>query len=137
MIPITPGMIKGGAVFMFLSAVFIWGCRVQKQMDKAKINKLIDRNKQYVEIIDTFQDNVDTLDTAIKEQNAAIDELGEETERRVMSLRSAHESANERLRANYDAAISRSKDETAELRERMADLSVAEACHEAWVEVSK
>ena len=137
MIPITPGMIKGGAVFMFLSAVFIGGCRVQKQMDKAKINKLIDRNKQYVEIIDVFQDNLDIVEQAVKEQNAAIDELGEETERRVMSLRSAHEAANERLRTNYDAAISRSKDETAELRERMADLSATEACHAAWVEVTR
>ena len=116
---------------MLLSAVFISGCRVQKQMDKAKIQKLKANYSRAIDIIDTFQDNVDALDIAIKDQNAAITELGDETRRKIDSINKAHDKAITRLNAANDAAIRESEDEAAALRERMVGLSAGEACDEA------
>ena len=135
MLPIQPWMIKGGAVVLFLLAVFFSGCRVQKQMDKAKIQKLKANYSRAINIIDTFQDNVDTLNMAIKDQNAAITELGKETEQKINSINTAHNKAITRLNAANSDAIREAEEEAAALRRRMVGLSVGEACHEAWLEV--
>ena len=116
---------------MLLSAIFFSGCRVQKQMDKAKIQKLKANYSRAINIIDTFQDNVDTLDMAIKDQNAAITELGEETERKINSINTAHDAAITHLNAANSDAIREAGDEAAALRRRMVGLSVGEACDEA------
>ena len=116
---------------MLLSAVFIGGCRVQKQMDKAKIQRLKADYSRAVGIIDTFQDNVDTLDMAIKEQNAAITELGKETRQKIESINTAHRAAIVSLNAASSNAIRTAEDEAAELRERMVGLSAGEACDTA------
>jgi len=135
MIPITPGMIKGGAVALLLSAVFYGGCRTQKSIDLAKIQRLKADYTRAVEIIEVFQDNYDTLNKALKDQNEQITRLGEETERRIESISKAHNAAITRLSSANAASIRVAESEAAELRERMASLSVAEACHEAWLEV--
>ena len=122
---------------MFLSIIFFAGCHTQKQRDMSKIQKLINKNNRYVEIIEVFQENYDILDTAIKDQNAAITELGEESIRKINSLESSHKEAIERLNRNNAATIRSARDEAAALRERMVGLSAAEACHEAWLEVAK
>ena len=116
---------------MLLSACFIGGCRVQKQMDKAKIQKLKANYSRAIDIIDTFQDNVDTLDIAIKEQNAAIEGLGEQTERKIDSINKAHDKAIARLSAASSDAIRTAEDEAAALRASMVGLSLGEACDTA------
>ena len=129
--PIQPWMIKGGAVTLLLSAVFFSGCRVQKQMDKAKIQKLKANYTRAIEIIDTFQDNVDTLNMAIKEQNEATAELGRQHDEKVSSINARHNDAIARLNAANNETIRAAEDEAAALRERMVGLSVGEACDEA------
>jgi uncharacterized protein YoxC len=124
-------------VLTFLSLIFYAGCHTQRQRDAGKIQKLIDKNNQYIEIIEVFQENLDLVEQAVKDQNAAITELGEETVRRAANLQAAHDAAIDRLNAANNATIKQARDEAAALRERMAGLSAAEACHEAWIEVAR
>ena len=129
--------LKGTVVTLFFSCIFYAGCHTQKQYDAKKINRLKQEVKNHVEIIEVFQENYDTVTQAVKDQNAAITELGEETVRRAASLQAAHDAAINRLNTANNATIRRARDEAAELRERMAGLSAAEACHQAWIEVTR
>ena len=133
MMPIwlQPWMIKGGAVALLLSAVFISGCRVQKSIDIAKIQRINTKYDRCVGIVDTFQLNVDTLEQAIKDNNAKVIKLGEEYNAKVISMQSSHDAAIRRLNTSNDATIKQARDEAAALRERMVRLSVAESCIEA------
>lgn len=131
MIPITPGMIKGGAVVMLLSAVFIGGCRVQKQMDKAKIQKLKANYSRAIDIIDTFQDNQDALEQAVEGHNEATAKLGREHDEKVSDINTAHDKAIARLSAASSDAIRTAEDEAAALRASMVGLSLGEACDTA------
>ncbi|MCK5020713.1 MAG: hypothetical protein KAS32_27075 [Candidatus Peribacteraceae bacterium] len=131
MIPIQPWMIKGGAAVLFLSAVFTGGCRVQKQMDKAKIQRIKADYTRAVGIIDTLQDNVDVLDTARKVQNEATAKLGRQHDEKVSNINTAHHAAITRLNAANDEAIRTAEEEAAALRQRMVGLSVGEACDTA------
>ena len=135
MIPITPGMIKGGAVALLLSTVFYGGCAAQNKLNSARLNKLKSDYTRLVGIIDTFQDNVDTLNMAIKDQNEATIELGRKHDEKVSSINALHNNAIARLNAANNAAIRVAEEEAAALRRRMVGLSVGEACHEAWLEV--
>jgi len=136
MIPIQPWMIKGGAVVLFLSAIFVGGCQAQKNIDAKKIDRLRADYTRAVEIIEVFQDNYDTLDKALKDQNAEIKKLGKETERKINSINAAHRAAITQLNSANTAAVRSAEKEAAELRERMVGLSAAEACHAAWEEVA-
>ena len=133
MIPIwvQPWMIKGGAVLALLGIVFAGGCRVQKNMDLAKIQRLESNYDRCVGIVDTFQTNVDTLEQAIEDNNARVIKLGEEHNAKVISMQSSHDAAIRRLNTSNNASVSRARDEAAALRERMVRLSVAESCIEA------
>jgi hypothetical protein len=139
MIPlaIQPWMIKGGAVLALLGMVFFGGCRVQKSMDLAKIQRVQAKYDRAVGIIDTFQDNVDTLDIAIKGQNEKIDKLGEDHDERVAALRAANDAAVIRLNAANDATEARYLRETTELRAQMVGLSVGEACRAAMEAIAQ
>jgi hypothetical protein len=125
--------VKGGAFLIVVSAIFIAGCNTQKKMDAAKIDKLKAENRRQVEIIEVFQENYDVLDTALKDQNEAIAKLGEESIRRINSLKARHEEAVTRLARTNNEILESTRDEAAELRERLVRLSVAEACHEAMI----
>ena len=133
---IRPWMIKGGAVFLFLFVIFYAGCHTQRLQDKDKINKLKQQNKEYVTIIDAFQDNCDELERGIAAQNKAIEDLGKESERRMQQLNAAHAAAIRRFTQANEQIISDAREEADALRERLAGLSVAEACHQSWVELA-
>jgi hypothetical protein len=139
MIPlaIQPWMIKGGAIMALLGMVFFGGCRVQKSMDLAKIQRIQANYSRAVDIIDTFQDNVDTLDMAIKGQNARISKLGEDHNARVAALRAANDAAITRLNTANDATEARYLRETTELRAQMVGLSVGEACRAAMEAIAQ
>jgi len=132
MIPVwvQPWMIKGGAVVLLLCGVFYSGCHVQKGIDEAKIQRLKSNYDRCVDIVDTFQLNVDTLEKAIHDQNAAITKLGEEYNSRVVSMQASHDASIRRLNSANNAAITEAREEAAALRERMVRLSVAESCIE-------
>ena len=139
MIPfaIQPWMIKGGAIVALLGMVFFGGCRVQKNIDRAKIQRLNTNYDRAVGIIDTFQDNVDTLDMAIKDQNEAIAQLGEDYDARVTALRTAHSAAITRLNTANNATEARLSHEVTALREQMVGLSVGEACQAAMEAIAQ
>jgi len=139
MMPIwlQPWMIKGGAVLALLGIVFAGGCRVQKNMDLAKIQRLESNYDRCVGIVDTFQTNVDTLEQAIEDNNAKVIKLGEEHNAKVISMQSSHDAAIRRLNTSNDASVSRARDEAAALRERMVRLSVAESCTEAMKAIAQ
>jgi len=136
MIPIQPWMIKAGAGVLLVSGIFYSGCSVQKKMDLAKINKLKQQNSEYVMIIDAFQANCDELERGINAQNKAIEDLGKESERRMQQLNAAHAAAIRRFTQANEQIISDAREEADALRERLAGLSVAEACHQSWVELA-
>jgi len=136
MIPIQPWMIKAGAGILLVSGIFYSGCSVQKKMDLAKINKLKQRNSEYVMIIDAFQANCDELERGIDAQNKAIEDLGKESERRIQQLKAAHTAAIRRFTQTNEQIISDAESEAAALRKRLAGLPLAEACHQAWAELA-
>ena len=137
MIPIQPWMIKGGAVVLFLSAIFVGGCQAQKNIDAKKINRLKADYTRAVEIIDVFQDNYDTLDKALKDQNEQIAEVGREHIRKVAAIEKANKENLTQLNKRNTAVLRNKEREAADLRARMVGLSAAEACHEAWLEVAQ
>ena len=141
MIPIPASIptwaIKGGAVILFLSLIFYAGCYTQKQHDMSKIQRISDKYDRCVDIVDVFQGNLDTIEKGLNDQNAAIEELGRESARRIASLKEAHQETVERLRRNYERTLRQRAEEAADLRERLAGLSVKEACVEAWVELTR
>ena len=139
MMPIwlQPWMIKGGAVLALLGIVFAGGCRVQKSIDIAKIQRINTKYDRCVGIVDTFQLNVDTLEQAIKDNNAKVIKLGEEYNAKVISMQSSHDAAIRRLNTSNDATIKQARDEAAALRERMVRLSVAESCTEAMKAIAQ
>jgi len=106
-------------------------------MDAAKIQKIKANYERCVEIVDIFQDNYDTLEKGLNNQNKAIEELGRESERRISSLRKAHQEAVTDLERNHNRTLKQRAKEAAELRKRLAGLPLGEACHQAWLEVAK
>lgn len=135
--PIPPFVYKLGGIFLLLFLIFFSGCYVQKQHDAKKISLLKQEVKRHVEIIEVFQANYDTLDAALKDQNEQIDELGKEHNRKVNSLQAEHDAAIRRFNTASLNAVKEARDEAAALRERMAGLSAAEACHHAWLSVAQ
>jgi len=137
MIPTIPTWaIKGGAVFLFLFIIFYSGCYTQKQHDMSKIQKIKDKYDRCVDIVDVFQDNYDTLEKGLNDQNKAIEELGRESERRISSLREAHQEAVADLEQEHNRTLTRREAEAADLRERLAGLPLGEACHEAMKSIA-
>lgn len=139
MIPLAlqPWIIKGGAIVLLLSVVFYGGCHTGKNMSQKKIQRLESKITRYVDIIDTFQENVDTLERAIDDQNEAIAKLGEEHNAKVVSMQASHEAAIRRLNTANNAAIRGAREEAAALRARMAQLSVGESCIEAMKAIAQ
>ena len=139
MIPLAlqPWLIKGGIVVAILGVAFAGGCRVQKNMDLAKIQRLESNYDRCVGIVDTFQDNVDTLEKAIENNNAAVIKLGEEHNAKVISMQASHDAAIRSLNTSNDAAINSAREEAAALRERMVRLSVAESCVESMKAIAQ
>ena len=137
MIPIPPFMYKLGGAALFLSLIFYAGCHTQKQRDTAKIQKLKATNKEYVEIIEVFQENYDALDQAIKNQNSAVEELGRKTVEAIETLEKRHLESLRRLNESHRSTLDQARSEAEELKQRLSLLTVAEACHQAWLEVVK
>ena len=130
-------MIKGGVVVAILGVAFAGGCRVQKNMDLAKIQRLESNYDRCVDIVDTFQLNVDTLEKAIQDNNAAVIKLGEDHNARVISMQASHDASIRRLNAANADAIRTAEEEAAEIRENMVILSVAESCVYAMQEIAQ
>ena len=113
-----------------LGAIFAGGCRVQYLMDRGKIIKLQTLNQQHLE------NNLELL-SGIRESNKAIAKLAEISQQREAAIKAAGEEALARERSENATAIRDSEAAAADLRERLAQLPVAEACHQAWVELTK
>ena len=137
MIPLQPWMLKAGAGVLFLSLIFYSGCYVQKKVDSTKILKLKTEINRDVEIIEAYQENYDALDQAIKDQNNAIEALGEATKAKIEQLNKAHAHTIAKMEEDRISIIKQAKEEQLALLDRMKDLSVGEACHEAMVELVK
>lgn len=138
MIPtIPPYVLKFGVIGLLFAAVFYGGCHTQARMDEARMQRLEAKYERCVGIVDVFQENYDTIAKGLKDQNAAIADLGEEAARRISSLQESHKEAVEHLRRNYERSITGQKEEAAKLREKLAGLSDAEACREAMMELGR
>ena len=128
---IPPWLLRIGASGLILFAAFTWGCQHGKGLSAGKIERLKETNRRYVEIIEVFQENYDVLDLAIKDQNESIAKLGEETERRVTSLKASHEKSLTILRKRNAESLRKAEKDSEELRKRLVGLSVGEACVES------
>ena len=137
MIPIQPWMIKGGAVVLFLSAVFTGGCQAQKKIDLAKIQRLESKIARCTEINVTLTENVTTLKQGIKDRNEQIADLGRQYDKKVAAIEKANKENLTQLNKRNTAVLRNKEREAADLRARMVGLSAAEACHEAWLEVAQ
>lgn len=79
----------------------------------------------------------DKLKTALEDQNRAIDTLKAEGDAALERVETAHSLALARQSASYQRAIDKRDRDAAALRERVKLMTVAETCHEAWVEMAK
>ena len=129
--------LKYGIVVGVMASVFMWGCQVGKNKSAAKIQRLNANYDRCVGIVDTFQDNVDTLEKSIDDQNKAIDDLGKESSRKAAEMKVWYAAAIKSYDKANNKIIKDARDEAAKLREKLAKLSVADACHQAWVELTK
>lgn len=135
--PLQPWIFKVGAYAAIVGIAFFGGCRIQRNIDAQKIQKLKANYERCVGIVDTFQDNVDVLEKAIHDNNERITKQGEEYNKKVIALQASHEMATRRLIADNRDDLERSKEEARRLRERMVKLSVGEACVEAMKAIAK
>lgn len=135
--PLQPWMFKVGAYAAIVGVAFFGGCRIQRNIDAQKIQKLKANYERCVGIVDTFQDNVDTLDKAIQDQNEAITKQGEEYNRKVVALKASHDRATRNLNASYEESLTEANREAADLRRRMERMSVVDSCLEAMREIAQ
>lgn len=82
-------------------------------------------------------DEVRGLKGSIDAQNAAITNAALEYEDRVAATREAADRALLNQASSYRRQLREAAEATSELRERVRTIEVAEACHEAWLEVTK
>ena len=80
---------------------------------------------------------VQTLKDAIAEQNASIDAASLEYDARVRATKDAADRVLRNQASSYQRQLREASEATSELRERVRTIEVAEACHEAWLEVTK
>lgn len=72
---------------------------------------------------------------ALTKQNNALRELGQLAAEREAAVRLEGEVALRRQADAYRRALRDATEATADLRLRIEEMSVAEACHESWLEV--
>lgn len=82
-------------------------------------------------------DEVDKLKAAVEEQNLSIEQWEKDKADELERVEQAHRTALARQASSYRRAIEQRDRDAAELRERVKLLTVAETCHEAWVEVTQ
>jgi hypothetical protein len=89
--------------------------------------------------IDTAKYNADEvvkLGDAIDRHNEAIAKMERDHRDQLNGVLESHRVALARQATSYQRAIEERDRSAAELRERVRLLSVAETCHEAWLEVA-
>ena len=148
MIPIplwlTPRLIKGSILGIIIMSIFFAGFYTRGKMSAAKIVKLkseiVTLSSNYDLCYDSLQrsnSNWLSLKDAVEETNAEVIKQGEEYNLKVIQLREMNRAAISQLNALHDASIQSMITEANELRERMATMSAAEACHMAMEEIVK
>ena len=80
---------------------------------------------------------VQGLKDAITAQNEALAAAGLEYESRVRVTQEAADRLLLNQASSYRRQLQAASEATSELRERVRTIEVAEACHEAWLEVTK
>lgn len=94
---------------------------------------------KYDSVVTTARQNaaeVVKLEAAIEKQSAAVAALEQEGIAELERVEEAHKAALAGQAASYRRAIEQRDRDAAALRERVRLMSVAETCHEAWVEVA-
>jgi len=139
-----PRVIKGAAIALALSIIFGAGCRTQAALDEAKILRLnnkiqtLDENNDLcLENLERVKLNWTDLKEAVETTNEEVRKMGEEYNARVVQLEELNRAAVSHLVATHTEAMRDMVEEANALRERMADMSAAEACHEAMLEIVK
>ena len=148
MIPIPlwfrPWMLKAGGLFIVISMIFYAGCRTQKNIDVNKIDKLKaeieDINANYNQCLDMVirsEEAYKALRQMVEDSNAEVQRLHEEYKLKVVAIQRTSQTAIANIERTHAEAMSDLERENADLKERFALMSAAEACHESWREVVK
>ena len=137
MIPIPlwfrPWMLKASAVVVLISLIFFAGCRVQKQMDMGKIERIRTNLEtteanydQCLEMLVRSEDNYDSLQEMVNQANAEVDRLHAEYQDRVIALRRTSQAAIDNINRTHRQSMQELVEENLELQERFSVLTQAE-----------
>lgn len=140
----NPMVIKGLVLVAVFSCIFGAGCRAQRAMDDKKILSL----KTDIEVLnDNYElcyDNLRRsnsnwlgLKDAVEATNEEVRKQSEEYNAKVVQLREMNRAAISHLTATHTETMRDMVVEANALRERMATMTAAEACHEAMLEMVK
>lgn len=129
---------------VLILALFFAGWYTKGKIVEARIQTLkheyalIEANyNSAVEIIDTCQENFAVLEAALKEQNEAFNKLQEDSERRVAQAEEMRRIALANAAKAHENAMSELHDDYVRLYGEWSLLTASDACHEAWVEITK
>lgn len=135
MIPIQPWMIKAGAIGAVVLAIFFAGWHVKGKMVASKVSSLEDTIRSLEGDNKRLKDGVVSLEQAIENQNRAIEEMFSRNAKDIERIRAESLLAIQREREYARERLSEISAQNRELLQKMENMTWAEACHTAWLEV--
>lgn len=145
MIPawLTPQIARLAGILSICCVLFAGGCITRGKFDAGTIERLkaenatITQNYEYsLRTIDRCMQNVATLEDALRQQGEAIRQMGEDSRKAIEEANRMREEALARERELHEQALATMQSEYARLYQEWASLSAADACHQAWLEVT-
>ena len=132
-----PIVIIALVIVIVFGSTYLVGRSHGKNIGAEKINDLKTSLKTCTETAKHNAAEVVKLEEAVKRQNAAYAALERDSREHLNRVNEVHERALQRQASAYQRAVEDARSQTDALRQRMNQLTVAETCHEAWVEVTQ
>jgi len=125
------------AVFLVVTGIYAFGYYRGSAKWEGKRNTAIEERNIAQATASHNAEEVVRLEEAITAQNADILKMQEDQSVADARVRAAHAAELQRQATSYQRAVDAARAESAGLQSRMALLTVAETCHEAWLELAQ
>jgi biopolymer transport protein ExbB/TolQ len=125
------------AVVLVLVGLYTLGRSHGAAKWKVRHGDMVERYNVCVDTAEHAADEVVRLRAAIDSQNDAIARMEQDHSDHDAAVRAAHDRVMRQQATAYERAMRRANTETEELRLRVRSMSVAEACHESWLELAQ
>lgn len=137
---IKPVLVKFGpwiAVALLLLGIYVAGRYHGAAKWEGKYATAVTERNTARETATHNADEVVKLTDAIDRQNAAIRQMEARQSEHLDAVNEAHAKALERQATSYQRAVDAARASASDLQCRVEVMTVAEACHAAWMEVAK